>query len=171
MAEIKAVEPDMTEDDMTEVIRENEGDLLEGLLAAAEDAEEETVKIDIVRNDRHYFSFSIHPLSEERLSEIRKKYTKYEKNRRTGLKVATDLDNAKYRSSVIYNSTIQADKDKIWDNKKIWEGLRKQGRIIVNALDVIDAVLLPGEKDKIMETADELNGYDNEDLKVQTAKN
>ena len=73
MAEIKAVEPDMTEDDMKEVIRENEGDLLEGLLAAAEDAEEETVKIDIVRNNRHYFSFSIHPLSEERLSEIREK--------------------------------------------------------------------------------------------------
>ena len=85
--------------------------------------------------------------------------------------MAGELDTAKYRSSVIYNSTVEEDKEKLWDNKKIWEGLRAQGKTIVNALDVIEAVLLPGEKDKIMEMIDELNGYDNEDLKIQTAKN
>ena len=85
--------------------------------------------------------------------------------------MAGELDAAKYRSSVIYNSTVEEDKEKLWDNKKIWEGLRAQGKPIVNALDVIEAVLLPGEKDKIMEMIDELNGYDNEDLKIQTAKN
>ena len=85
--------------------------------------------------------------------------------------MAGELDAAKYRSSVIYNSTVEEDKEKLWDNKKIWEGLRAQGKTIVNALDVIEAVLLPGEKDKIMEMIDELNGYDNEDLKIQTAKN
>ena len=170
MAEIKAIETDMTEKEEN-IYQENEGDLLEGLLAAADSAANETVKIDIVRNGRHYFSFSIHPLSEEDAFAIRKKYTKYEKNRRAGVNVASEVDTAKYRSSMIYNSTTQEDQEKIWNNKKLWEGLRKQGKVIVNALDVVEALLKPGEKDKIMEAIDDIGGYGSEDLQVETAKN
>ena len=170
MAEV-SVATEFEEKETREMIVERKEDFLEGLLEAAEDVDEETLQIDIIRNEKHYFSFSVHPLSEERLNAIRKKYTKYEKSRRAGIKVAGELDTAKYRSSVIYNSTVEEDKEKLWDNKKIWEGLRAQGKTIVNALDVIEAVLLPGEKDKIMEMIDELNGYDNENLKIQTAKN
>lgn len=42
---------------------------------------------------------------------------------------------------------------------------------IINALDVIDAVLLPGEKDRIMEIIDDVNGFNNEEVKAETAKN
>ena len=171
MAEVTAITSMETEMDEREMYRENEDNFLEGLLAAADDAANDTVKVDIVRDDKHYFSFSIHPLSEEQLFEIRKKYTKYEKNRRAGIKVAGEVDTAKYRSSVIYNSTVPADQQKIWDNKKLWEGLRKQGKVIVNALDVVEALLKPGEKDRVMEAIDDLSGYGTEDLQVETAKN
>ena len=104
------------------------------------------------------------------MQEIRKKYTRYEKNRKNGMIVSEELDVAKFRSSVIYNSTVEADKEKIWDNKQLWEGLRRQGKNIVNALDVIEAVLLQGEKERIMKALDQLCGYD-EDALIETAKN
>lgn len=105
------------------------------------------------------------------LKDIRKKYTKYTKNRRQGIRVADELDMPKYRASVIYNSTTEEDKAKLWDNPAVKKGLEAKGICIINALDVIDAVLLPGEKDRIMEIIDDVNGFNNEEVKAETAKN
>ena len=105
------------------------------------------------------------------LKDIRKKYTKYTKNRRQGIRVADELDMPKYRASVIYNSTTEEDKAKLWDNPDVKKGLEAKGICIINALDVIDAVLLPGEKDRIMEIIDDVNGFNNEEVKAETAKN
>ena len=127
-------------------------------MAAADNAANDTKKIEIIRNERKYFSFSIHSLTDEMLKDIRKKYTKYTKNRRQGIRVADELDMPKYRASVIYNSTTEEDKAKLWDNPAVKKGLEAKGICIINALDVIDAVLLPGEKDRIMEIIDDVNG-------------
>lgn len=132
-----------------DMIIKNEEDYLEGLLAAADDAANDIKKIDIIRNERKYFSFRIHSLSDEMLKDIRKKYTKYTKNRRQGIRVADELDLPKYRASLIYNSTTEEDQAKLWDNPAVKKGLEAKGICIINALDVIDAVLLPGEKDRI----------------------
>lgn len=177
----KVVEKEFTQEETEQHIRRNEGSLLEGLLAAADYAANEEITFDIVRNERHFFSFTVHPLSEDTMFKIRKKYTKYVKNKRAGVRVAEELDVAKFRCSVIYNSTIEQDKEKIWDNKALWDGLKKKGYGIVTALDVIEALLLPGEKDKIMEKLDKLGGFtddenDEEDMdletkKIETAKN
>ena len=79
--EPRTTEIDMTEAEADEVLKAdmaaNEAGYLAGLLDAAEDAEEETKKIEIVRNGKLYFVFSIHALADETLYEIRKKYTKY----------------------------------------------------------------------------------------------
>ena len=171
--EPRTTEIDMTEAEADEVLKAdmaaNEAGYLAGLLDAAEDAEEET--IEIVRNGKLYFVFSIHALADETLYEIRKKYTKYVKNKRTGTKVAEGVDNAKLRSSMIYNATIAEDQEKLWNNKQVQEALRRRGKHIINALDVIDAVLLPGEKENVLAVLDELSGYDTEETKVETAKN
>ena len=171
-------EDDMTEEERKEELLENEKPLLERLLAAADYASNEELTIEIRRPDGNnpkkmvkYFSFKVHPLSEDQLHQIRKKYTKYVRNRRGGgAKVAEEVDLAKYKSSVIYNSTVESDKEKIWDNKALWQGLQKQGHHIVNALDVIESILLPGEKEKIMDALDKLGGYD-EDTQIVEAKN
>lgn len=63
------------------------------------------------------------------------------------------------------------DKAKLWDNPAVKKGLEAKGICIINALDVIDAVLLPGEKDRIMDIIDDVNGFNNEELKAETAKN
>ncbi len=179
-ANIENEEPRTTEIDMTETeadealkadMAANEVDYLTGLLDAAEDAESETKKIEIVRNGKLYFTFSIHALADETLYEIRKKYTKYAKNKRTGTKVAEGVDSAKLRSSMIFHATIAEDQEKLWNNKQVQEALRRRGKHIINALDVIDTVLLPGEKENVLAVLDELSGYDTEETKVETAKN
>ena len=152
------------EEAMRDHIRENENDLLEGLFASADYVANEELTFEIKRAGRLYFSFTVTPLSEETLHKIRKKYTNYVKNRRTGIKQADDLDVAKYRCSVIYNSTVARDKERIWDNMELQDGLKKKGYHIMNALDVIEALLLPGEKEKIMQELDRLGGdMDDED--------
>lgn len=161
-------ERELTESEKLDYVRENEDDLLRGLLEAADYASNEEMTFNISRNGRTYFSFTVHPLSEEKMWQIRKKYTKYVKNRRAGIRQAEELDVAKFRCSVIYNSTIESDKAKMWDNKKLWESLRKKGHNIINALDVIEAVLLPGEKDRIMNAIDTLSGYDEDEDDIGT---
>ena len=165
------MDPELTEEEKNEMILENEDDYLEGMLAAAEDVEEYVQKIDVIRKGRVFFSFKIHSVSDELLKDIRKKYTKYTKNRRQGIKVADELDMPKYRASLIYNSTVGEDGKKIWDNPIVKKGLEKKGKCIINALDVIEYVLLPGEKDRIMDIIDDINGYNNEEMKAETAKN
>lgn len=162
---------EMTEEERNEDILDHEDDYIAGLLAAADDTDNSVLPIDIIRKGKKYFTFRIHSITEEMLSDIRKKYTKYAKNRRQGIRVPEELDTPKYRASVIYNSTVEEDQKKLWDNPAVKRGLEKRGNSIVNALDVIDAVLLPGEKDRIMDIIDEFNGYNNEELKAETAKN
>ena len=162
MANKDFMDPELTEEEKRETILANEDDYLEGLLAAADNAANDTKKIEIIRNERKYFSFSIHSLTDEMLKDIRKKYT---------IRVADELDMPKYRASVIYNSTTEEDKAKLWDNPDVKKGLEAKGICIINALDVIDAVLLPGEKDRIMEIIDDVNGFNNEEVKAETAKN
>lgn len=171
-------EEDFTEEETMQQIRENEDSLLESLLAAADYAANEEMIFEIRRGGKFFFAFTIHPISEDTIQQIRKKYTNYAKNRRTGTRVADELDVAKFRCSVIYNSTIDKDKEKIWDNKELQESLRRKGYHIINALDVIETVLLPGEKDKIMEAIDRLGGYgddeddmSDEEKQIETAKN
>lgn len=173
-------EKDFTEEETRQQIRENENDLLESLFAAADYAANEELTFEIKRGGKFFFSFTVTPLSEETMFKLRRKYTNYAKNRRTGIKVADDLDIAKYRCSVIYNSTVARDKEKIWDNQELQEGLKRKGYHIINALDVVESLLLPGEKEKIMEALDRLGGYmddedeafmSDEEKRIETAKN
>lgn len=172
--DMKLTDNNITEEEREEnrqEIIQNEDDLLAGLLEAADFSDTEIKEVQIIRRGKLYFSFRIHPITEEMLNDIRKKYTKYAKNRRQGTKVAEELDTPKYRASMIYNSTVDEDQRKIWDNQKLWKGLQQKGKVIVNALDVIESVLLPGEKDRVMELIDDINGYGSEEVKVDTAKN
>lgn len=154
-----------------------ETDFIAGMLAAASYRNDELVQIDIVRNNRKYFSFRVHALGEEEANKCRKKYTKYVRNKQIGIKFAEETDNAKFRSSLIYHATVEEDRTKLWDNQKVWDGLRKQGILVVTALDVIEATLLGGEKDRVIEEINKLSGFDSENLEEvenkmeETAKN
>ena len=141
MANKDFMDPELTEEEKEDMIIKNEEDYLEGLLAAADDAANDIKKIDIIRNERRYFSFSIHSLTDEMLRDIRKKYTKYTKNRRQGIRVADELDMPKYRASLIYNSTTEEDKAKLWDNPAVKKGLEAERQDLVRAVARKDPAL------------------------------
>lgn len=162
-------EYETNEEETKAVIRANEEDFIQGLLKAAEYTTEETQRIEIVRGGKLYFAFSIRPLSAEEYDKCRQKNTKYVRNKQFGVKVPENTNRVKYQSQVIYTATVDEDKKKLWDNRKIWDALNAKNDRVINGLDVIEITLKAGEKDKILEAIDKLSGYDDE--LEETAKN
>lgn len=137
----------------------NEEDFIQGLIDAAEFVTEETKRIDIVRDGRLFFAFNIRPLSSEEYEKCRKKHTKYVRNKQLGMKMPEDTNRVKYQSAIIYEATVDEDKEKLWDNRKVWNALNAKKDRIINGLDVIEYTLKAGEKDKILEEIDRISGY------------
>lgn len=160
-------EREFTKEQDANQLRVNEEDFLQGLIDAAGYAEDEKQRIEIARGGKLLFAFSIRPLSESEYNDCKKKHTKYVRNRSLGVKMPEDTDSVKYRAALIYKATINEDKEKLWDNKKIWEALRDKGMQIVSPLDVIDYSLKAGEKDEVIDCIDKLSGY-NDNLEEVT---
>lgn len=145
----------------TEVTKEellmSEQDLLRGLLGAAEDKKDDSnaLRIDVIRKGKVMFSFRIRPLGEDEYSSCREKNTTYVRNNKfAGMKLPEETNTVRYRSALIYTATIEEDRSRIWKNKDAWKALN-----VLNGIDLIEAVLLAGEKDAIIEKLDEISGY------------
>lgn len=162
VVEEKDFSPKETQEQMKEIIRTNEDDFIQGLIDAAQFADDETQRIEIIREGKLYFAFDIRPLSSEEYDKCRKKHTKYVRNRQLGMKMPEDTNRVKYQSAIIYQATTEEDRAKLWDNRKVWDALNAKYDHIMNGLDVIEATLKAGEKDRILAAIDKLSGYDND---------
>lgn len=155
--EVEEVELD--EEETKNQIRIHEEDFIQGLIDAAGYTSEETQHIEIAREGKVYFAFDIRPLAEEEYDSCKKKWTRYVRNKQFGMKLPEETNSVKYRAMLIHTATVDADREKLWDNKKVWEALRAKGLQIMNGLDVIEYCLKAGEKDKVLECIDALSGY------------
>lgn len=161
----KVEDRDFSADESANQMRLNEEDFIQGIINATGYVQEEQKVIEIARKDpktgesRVYFKFTIRPLSEREYDRCKKKHTKYIRNKSLGIKMPEDTDSVKYRDQIIYEATIPEDREKLWDNKKIWDALRNQNLQIMNGLDVIEYALKAGEKDAIVDEIDKLSGY------------
>ena len=99
-------------------------------------------------------------LGSEEYDKCRKKFTKYVRNKQLGIKMPEDTDRIKYQSAIIHKATIAEDREKLWDNKKVWQALESKGFQIMSGLDVIEYTLKAGEKDRIIDAIDTLSGYE-----------
>ena len=157
MSEIKNNTPieevEMSEEINKNTIRAYEDDILGGLLAAA-DFRNNTVPIEIVRNGAVMIKFSIKPLSEEEYLKCRDRHTKFIRNKQLGMKIPEHTDTAQYRNELIYQATIDEDRDKLWNNKAAWKKLN-----VINGVELIGHILMAGEKDAICDKLDEISGY------------
>ncbi|MCI8418847.1 MAG: hypothetical protein HFI33_15350 [Lachnospiraceae bacterium] len=151
---------EFTEEQVKTQIRLHEEDFIQGLIAATDFTSEETQKIEIIRNGRLFFAFCIRPLSSEEYEKCKKKHTKYVRNKQLGMKMPEDTDRVKYQSAIIYQATVDEDREKLWDNRKVWEAINAKKDRVMNGLDVIGCALKAGEKDRILEAIDKLSGYD-----------
>lgn len=147
---------EMTEEVKAATIRKYEDDILGGLLAAAafETDEEDITPIEIIRGGAVVLTFRIHPLGEEKYLECKKQNTNYKRNRQIGTKVAESVNASRYRAQLIYEATVDEDREKIWDNREAWKKLN-----VLNGIDLIEVVLKAGEKDAILEALDRISGY------------
>lgn len=157
------------EADSKDLIRAYEGDILQGLLSAADYRTIDQKKVQIIRDGKLYFEFTIQPLSEEEYERCRKKHTKYVRNKQLGVKMPEDTDRVSYRCALIYQATIPEDREKLWDNKQLWKALSDKGMQVLTGLHVIENVLKSGEKEKVIELIDRISGY--EDNLEEVVKN
>lgn len=129
-----------------------------GALAAMETVTQ-TAVYEVTRNGKKLFSFTINALDDEQVENCRDQSTKTVKDRRLGnLAVPRDFNSAKFNSLMIYTATVSEDKKVLWDNKALWQ---KAG--VVTGWQLIDKVLLRGEKDAVISLIEELSGYKDED--------
>ena len=147
---------EMTEDEKKATIRKYENDILGGLMAAARykvDAEE-AVNIEIKRRGTVVLAFRIRPMGEDEYLRCKKANTNYKRNKQLGTKIAESVDAARYRAQLIYEATVEEDREKIWDNREAWKNLN-----VLNGIDLVEVVLKSGEKDEILSKLDEISGY------------
>lgn len=148
----------------------SEKDLIEGLFAASDYANDEDCmrEIQIKRNGKLFFAFTVRPLSESEVQKIRKNATKMYKNPagKHLPKIEGEIDIDKLRALKIYTATIDKDRELLWDNPQVKAGLKAKGKSIIMPEDVINAVLMGGEKYTISEIIDDISGY-NDDEKLE----
>lgn len=119
----------------------------------------DTTEIIEVKRGDVKFRFRIRPLSEREWDTCRERCTKYKKNRRLGgMKMPEDTDTVKYHSMLIYTATVDEDKKKLWNNKKLWDAVGA-----ITGTDMVDKLIpYAGKKQQIIERIEILSGYDDE---------
>ena len=152
-------------------VLQNEDQLLAGFLEAAEFKENTDFqrKIEIKRNGKLLFSFYIRPLTEEEVQGYRKRATKRRpdpRGKQFGM-IEIETDYIKLRSYKILAATVDKGHGILWSNRTLKEKLN-----VIEDVDVIDKVLMGGEKDYINDVIDEISGYGMHEVSLEeTAKN
>lgn len=149
-----------------EEILMDENALLRGLIEAGTEKDNEKTyrQIQIKRGGVLKFVFRIRPVSEEESIACHDHATKFAPRKRGQPKREIETNQAKFRSWLIYTATVDEDRKKLWDNKKAQDALD-----VLQGVDMIDAVLLSGEKDRVIDVINEISGY-GDDME-ETAKN
>ena len=142
------------------------GSLIQGMLEAAKFQATTFKNIEIARGGVVYFAFRIRPLTEKEYEHCKEKSTKYVRNKQLGMRLPESSNNVKYRALLIYKATDAEDRKKTWDNHQLWDALLAQGFDIATGTDVINTVLMPGEKSALIEEIDKLSGFHNENLEI-----
>ncbi len=164
-------EPEEKQLPSKEEILQNEDEMIAGLLEAAnfKDNSDFQKKIEIRRNGKLLFSFFVRPLTEEEIQDCRKRATKRRpdpRGKQFGM-IEVETNFIKFRSYKIMAATVDKGQGVLWSNKKLKEKLN-----VIEDIDVIDMVLMGGEKDQISDIIDEISGYGMNEVSLEeTAKN
>lgn len=158
--------PGGVENQTQEDILMNEDALLRGLIEASKEKDSESAykRVQIRRNGVLKFEFRIRPVSEKESLACHDHATKFAPRKRGQPKREIETNQALFRSWLIYTATVNEDRAKTWDNKKAQQALN-----VIQGAEMIDVVLLSGEKDRIIDLINEISGYS--DDTEETAKN
>ena len=136
-----------------------EEDFVAGLLEAAgyKDEEDSQKELEIVRNGKKLFSFSVRPVSTDEFYAARKKGAKYVKNpackKIPMVEIEKDFDTSMFHAWLIYTATVDADKEKVWGNPAI-----KNKYNLMLPVESIPVLLKMGEMNKVVDLIMEISG-------------
>ncbi|MBR3381685.1 MAG: hypothetical protein IKO05_02235 [Selenomonadaceae bacterium] len=133
-----------------------ESDITAALLEAASyHMTDETQPVVIKRKGKIIFEFTVRGLDEDEWAKCRRQNLV---NR--GLRTE-EIKQSRFNSQVIYEATIDEDKERLWKNKDAWAKLN-----VASGIDMVNAILWPGEKNALVEIIGRLSKYeiDAEDL-------
>ena len=149
-----------------EEILMKEQDILAGLLALDNIRETKAITrvIRIVRDGKVYVEFRVRPISEEESQECHRNATTYVRTKPGQPRIPLETDASKFRSLIIYTATVDEDRAKVWDNKRALDSMN-----LLQGVDMIDRLLLAGEKSRIIQEIDDISGFGLE--AEDTAKN
>lgn len=144
---------------MKDVNNENlEQDIVSALLEASAWRKDSTTReVVIKRGEKNLFSFKVEPIDEEIWRKCRRQ------NLRNRGKRTEELDDARFLSQVIFEATCDEDKGRLWKNRDVWKNLNA-----TNGIDVINLILKPGEKSKVVEVIASISGYDDGEEDLET---
>ena len=142
-----------------------EFDMIAGFLKAGDVFEEVVQPIEIRRGGKPLFKFHVHPYTQEQLEAAQNKATTKGKNPKGAKypKIVTKYDSKIAESYLIYLCTTDEDKKTFWDNPQF-----KDHYNVIEGYELVDKVLLPGEKQYVIELLDALGGFAGDD---EEAKN
>ena len=166
MPEMYEEQTDGVEQPSQEQILMSESELLRGPIEAGTEKDSEAAyeRIQIRRNGKLKFEFRIRPISEDESLACHDHATKFAPRKRGQPKREIETNMSKFRSWLIYTATVDEDRAKLWDNKQAQQAFN-----VLQGVDLIDCVLLSGEKDRIIDRINEISGYSDE--ADETAKN
>jgi hypothetical protein len=143
-----------------EEILMKEADILAGLLALDKMKADTVItrRVVIMREvggkKKKYLEFRVRPISEEESQECHKRATKFAKTKPGQPRIPLETNASLFRSHVIYAATLDEDRAKVWDNRKALESMN-----LLQGVDMIERLLLAGEKARVMLDIDEISGY------------
>lgn len=134
-----------------------------GVLEAMDMEEYETFHVK--RKGKKLFSFRVRGLTSEEREDCRDKATTIVKNNKFGgVMVPTDFNTTQFNSLLIITATHPDDRKTLWENKELMQKAN-----VLAPWQLVDKVLLSGEKDRAIELIERLSGVD-EDID-ETIKN
>lgn len=152
-----------------EYLLQNEDTILRdiaGVLEAIEMKEEYEV-FTVKRKGKELFSFRVRGLTAEETEKCRDEATKMKKNKKLGgIVVPADFDTAKFGSLLIVTATHPDDRKFLWENKELMQKAN-----VLAPWQLVDKVLLSGEKDRVMDLIEHLSGADEDADLEETLKN
>ncbi|MFI3254459.1 MAG: hypothetical protein R3Y63_09020 [Eubacteriales bacterium] len=154
-----------TENMTTEEVLENEGNLLSNLLELAKRKEDEAYfrKIEIKGEKGEVkATFRLRPMSSEDVEKCSKQATRFVKQ--PSGKPEKEMNVRQFQSILIYEATVPEDQKNFWGNIELKRALN-----VLDNFDMVDKLLLAGEKASVIEIINEMGGFSEE--VVETAKN
>jgi len=150
-----------------EFLSQNEDVVLQDVAGVLEamNATEQYETFTVKRKGKKLFAFRVRGLTGEEREKCRNDATKMLKNKKLGgIIMPADFDSAKFGSLLIVTATHPDDKKFLWDNKELMQKAN-----VLSPWQLVDKVLLSGEKDRAIELIEHLSGAD-EDID-ETIKN